>query len=235
MSHRILLSAEGKRDVGGIFDPVYGDPKDDGFLQPLIRRALDANPTFIGDHSLSLGIRPPKSLKGKLVQRAHRAVALADVKDCCLVVVHTDADERATKDRPPAGCISRTEHLRAGVDAAGDGRPPAILAVPIATTESWALGDADCVRDLGVTDDPALNRDPETLWGKPHEPSSNHPKCLLERVLGRAASHRVQAQIAETMDIEAAANRCPRSLRPFLYELRAANSGLTTARGGCPG
>ncbi len=218
---RVMLSAEGKRDIGGLADPVYGDPADEGFFQPLVRRALGVDVEFLGDRSLAFGVKPPKSVNKKLVARAHRAVVFADAEECDIVVLHTDADARMVKSKPPANWNHRRKLLSAGVAAAGNDRPWAILAVPIATTEAWALADADCVRRRGV-DDPALAKSPETLWGAPHDPSSNHPKCVLERVLGGAAGAATQAELAEAMDLPTAKRRCPRSLAPFLAALEAA-------------
>jgi len=219
----VFLSAEGKRDVGGLADPLWGDPADEGFFQPLIRRVVGPSTEFRAATTLSLGQKPPKTVKSKLAQRAHQAVALADALECDAVVIHTDVDERATTDAPPDGYKRRRDQLAAGVAAAGAARPPAVFALPIATTEAWALADPDAVRARSSASAHAsdLDRLPETLWGKPHDPSSNHPKMLLERVLGRAASHREQRAISSVMDLDVARARCPRSLAPFLDELSA--------------
>lgn len=219
---KVLLSAEGSRDIGGLIDPDYGDPEDEGFFQPLIRRTLGTAVEFIGDRGLFLGPQPPKSIKKKLAQRAWRAVVLADVEECALAVIHTDADEAASKRKAPANWTARRDLLRSGVDQARPGAPPAALAVPVATTEAWALADRDTVRERAVLTDAALNKSPELLWGAPHDPASNHPKCLLERLLGKPAGAAVQAELAAAMDLQVARKRCRRSLEPFLAEVEAA-------------
>ncbi len=220
---RVLLSAEGAGDIGGLIDPRYGDPKDEGFLQPMIRRALGTDIEFVGYPGLRLGTKTPKSVKGALAKRAFQAVTFADVEDCDLAVIHTDADEAASKKKKaPANWTARREILRSGVDQAGPGAPPTALAVPVATTEAWALADPDVVRKHAVVKDAALKKSPELLWGAPHDPTSNHPKCLLQRLLGKPAGAAVQAELAAAMDLQVARKRCPRSLEPFLAEVEAA-------------
>lgn len=220
----IFLSGEGKRDVGGLADPDYGDPEDEGFFQPLLRRLVDGPVEFCGVTPLSLGRKPPRSLTGKLEQRAHQAVALADALGCDLVVIHTDADEKAAGKNAPKKYVSRRAQVQRGIDAAGGDRPPAVPAVPIATTEAWALADPEAVkaRRGHTKHGNDLRKAPETLWGAPHDPGSNHPKMLLERALGHPASHREQAAIALTMDLDVARKRCPLSLEPFIAEVLAA-------------
>ena len=221
----IYLSGEGKRDVGGLADRDYGDPMDEGFFQPLLRRLVDGPVEFCGvASSLSLGPEPPRSLTGKLEQRAHQAVALADLENCDLVVIHTDADEKAAGKKVPKKYESRRAQVQKGIDAAGSDRPPAVPAVPIATTEAWALADPEAVkaRRAHTKHGNDLRKAPETLWGAPHDPTSNHPKMLLERVLGHAASHGEQAAIAAAMDLDVARKRCPLSLEPFIAEVLAA-------------
>lgn len=221
---KVLISAEGARDVGGLIDPHYGNPKDEGFFQPLIRRTLGTGVEFIGYPSLSLGPEPPKALNKKLAQRAWRAVTLADAEDCDLAVIHTDTDEAASKTQAPTKWTARRELLRSGVDQAGPGAPPVALAVPVATTEAWALADPAVIRDRAVTKDAALKKSPELLWGAPHDSASNHPKCLLQRLLGNSAGAAMQAELAKVMDLQVARKRCPRSLEPFLAEVEATRS-----------
>lgn len=218
---RIYLSAEGKRDIGGLADPVYGDPSEEGFFQPLIRQVIPQVTEFVSRHDLALGRDVPRTLKAMLERRAHRAVALADVLDCAAVVIHVDADQRATSARPPSEYLARREKLAAGIQAAGSDRPPAVMAVPIGTTEAWALADRGVLATMNGNDDAALRREPETLWGKPHDPASNHPKCVLDRVVGSPAGAHVQAHIAERMDLTVAKDCCPRSLAPFIDDLSA--------------
>lgn len=127
------------------------------------------------------------------------------------------------KQNPPASYTRRRDLMQAGVDAAGPDRPTAVLAVPIATTEAWALGDASCIKARATTTATAhLRRSPELLWGKPNDSDSNHPKCVLERLLGTRARAAVQAELAEAMDLDEARRRCPHSLEPFLAALEAA-------------
>ena len=219
---RVLLSAEGAGDIGGLIDPHSGDPKDEGFFQPLIRRALGTDIQFVGYSGLRLGTKAPKSVKGALAKRAFQAVTYADAEDCDLAVIHTDADEAASTKKAPPNWTARRKILRSGVDQAGPGAPPAALAVPVATTEAWALADADVVRKRAVVKDAAVKKSPELLWGAPHDPTSNHPKCLLQRLLGKPAGAAVQAELAAVMDLQVARKRCPRSLEPFLAEVEAA-------------
>lgn len=219
---KVLISAEGPGDVGGLSDPFYGDPRDEGFFQPLLRRCLGTDVEFTGYPGLSLGPQPPKLVKKKLAQRAWRAVTLADAEDCDLAAIHTDADEAASRKKAPANWTARREIVRFGVDQAGPDAPPAAIAVPVATTEAWALADPDVIRDRAVVNDVALDKSPELLWGTPHDPASNHPKSLLRRLLGNSAGGAVQAELAEVMDLDIARKRCPRSLAPFLDEVEAA-------------
>jgi hypothetical protein len=86
-----------------------------------------------------------------------------------------------------------------------------VAATPCRMIEAWALA-AHGALPCGV--------DPEALWGDERNPGSDHPKRLLERLMGRAPSREDFAALAEAADLLILEQRCPESFRPFADRAR---------------
>jgi hypothetical protein len=94
--------------------------------------------------------------------------------------------------------------------------------VPKETIESWLLADKNAYPK--IPNNPALYGKPEELWGKSHDPKSNHPKSCFRRVLEQFSlddSSDTYAQIAENINIETLKKHCPKSFGQFYTDMQA--------------
>ncbi len=150
-----------------------------------------------------------------LAAKAKSAMALAASKGADALVFMHDVDNGAHAD-----VVAQIEAgFAAYSPTAGLTRPVAVAAAPLATVEAWALGAPDALPK--VFDDVAEPpRHPERLWGRPHDPRSDHPKQALRRCVGEDCTREHFALIAERADLDALATRCPTSFAPFLGEAR---------------
>jgi hypothetical protein len=94
-----------------------------------------------------------------------------------------------------------------------------IVGTPARMIESWALGDREAFVALGYAP-PKFRGSPEDLWGEEHEPSSSHPKRVLERALHKKPTAMHMAELAAASRPDEVARSCPDSFRPFLDETR---------------
>jgi hypothetical protein len=133
------------------------------------------------------------------------------------VIVATDADSVDPRDY--ALKVGAIEAGFAGIDADVIG----VACVPIGTSEAWLLSDQVSWTKLGATELGNLPRRPERAWGRPHEPSSNHPKCIFVRMC-RANdipdTSETRRSLANLCDMEVLNRLVPISFRPFAQEVK---------------
>lgn len=103
-----------------------------------------------------------------------------------------------------------------------------VKATPCRMLEAWALGDRAAL-DAVVgkkLDESQLPDDPEDLWGDEADPRSDHPKCVLARVLRSKASSDVFEELARESSPKTLRRSCPDSFAPFAAEMEAATEAL---------
>jgi hypothetical protein len=226
VSRRVYLAGEGTTDIGGLaYEPPYRTSVE-GFLQPILRKFADSEIDFEGGTLVRLARERVKKLSDALEKKAAAAGALAEYYGAEAIVFVTDVDvtpgKKASVHEADTRMASLRHSIAVGLDASGSVLPRAI-GTPCRTIEAWALGDLDSVcdaADLDVT--PSIPKVPEELWGKPGEPSSNHPKCVLSRIFGRDLDPGDYAAVADCADVGVIEANCPRSFASFRSEAEAA-------------
>ena len=224
MTRLVFLCGEGPNDIGGLAAESEYQTDDDGFFQPIIRRLAAAELGFRGTQIKVLGRERIRGLADAWSRKACQARQLAAYERADAVVLTGDVDssagERASRREAQRRVAKISESMRVGFESV-DG-PPFVGATPCRTVEAWALGDiATACRVAGVTAF-TVPRAAEELWGKPNDPASNHPKCVLTRIFGGEVSTSHYARIASEVDLEILAAECPLSFTPFATALRAA-------------
>lgn len=213
MTLLLFLCGEGANDIGGLAaEPEY-QTNDDGFFQPIIRRLSETDVSFRGTQIKTLGREKIRGLSDAWSRKAQQARALAAYERADAVVLAGDVDssagERATRYEAQRRIDEIAEAMRTGFDSVSG--PPSVGATPCRTIEAWALGDVAAVCRVAGSETVVLPRNPEELWGKPSDPTSNHPKCVLRRIFGGSVPTSAYARIATEADLELLARACPLS------------------------
>jgi len=165
--------------------------------------------------------------------RAASALAIAAADDRDLLVYVKDVErepgaKRSDHERKRKMASLHTE-IEAGFARVADAdHVRRAQGTPCRMIEAWALGDANALpksADKRERSEP-VPAQPELLWGAEQDPSSNHPKCVLQRVLGREASAAIFEEIATEADMRVVSKTCPESFKPFAAELNAARDEL---------
>lgn len=224
---RVFVAAEGPTDAGDLTkDPAFhGRRSQEGFVQPVIRN-LRPNDTlsFDGRKVMILGRNGFTGLKDGLARQASGAYLLAKTLGCDAVVVIHDVDRTQGKQASQLERMRRTAEIRRtisdGFAAVDDGSLATGIGTPCRCIEAWALGDRRAVVQVGALRGASEVPDrPEQLWGKPNDPASNHPKCVLTRLLGGAASTEDYRQLGEASDPDEIRRSCPLSFDPFANDV----------------
>ena len=237
---KVLIVAEGRSEIGDL-DARWPKRRGrrgracEGFIPPLLRRLLDL-PIEVHAQKVTTLIAPGsrRKLKGE-ANRAAMALSLASSDGCALLVFLRDVDktpgvkktalERRRKIR------SMHDEIDAGFAAVSDAaRVARVKGTPCRMIEAWVLGDAKAVMS-SATKKTTVPPNPEDLWGDDHDPNSNHPKCVLRRVIGKEVSAELFEEIAMATRPETLRVTCPDSFDPFVKEVAAARAKLAKANG----
>jgi hypothetical protein len=223
------LVGEGPHDIGDLADhPTYRRGRE-GFLQPVVRRLAGSGVTFDGQKITQLPSKRLGDAASAMRRRAGQALSLANANGADMVVFATDLDRtggtRASATERRRRWKERSDDIQAGFDAARAQTPAlactrAVAAIPCRMVESWALGDRRAVASVAEGALGCEWSEPEALWGKEGDPSSSHPKCVIDRALGRRHTREDLAAIAKAADIDTLVGRCPLSFKPFARAFR---------------
>jgi hypothetical protein len=225
---RVLIVAEGPSEIGRL---EYAGRQTRGlargYMPPMLEKLSTEKLAIQAQRITRLGrfeAKPKPKLKGH-ADRAAKALALAQADEVDVLVFVTDIDR--TQGRPTSALerkkkIAQThEEIEAGFATVRDASTQTVKATPCRMIEAWALGDPSSLSHVGCTKVSAPSR-PEELWGDEADPRSNHPKCVLRRVLGRQGSVEILEEIAEASDPAVLARSCPETFKPFAEEARSA-------------
>lgn len=213
---KIKIFGEGPNEIGReVWSPrrkAY--EAHDGWLQPIVRRLRSSGGEEVGASWKRLVRLPGRHAPrlSNLAQKAQAAKFSAIADGCAAVIFATDADSNDPRDH--ARIVTEVEE---GFEAL-PGDIIAIPCVPMATSEAWLLADGAAWAELGATDFAELPDRPERCWGRPHDPSTNHPKCVFVRVCNDndiPDTSVTRARLAECLSMQELASVCPVSFPPF--------------------
>lgn len=208
---KIFLVGEGPTDIGDLASsPPYRGERE-GFLQPLIRTMVGGVCEFDGQKITLLAKTRVKGAKSGFKAKAVLAAQLAQAADADLLVFSTDADHHLDERRADVSSGLQSSLV------------PTAIAMPKEAIEAWAMADAGACTLAGASQPPAH---PERLWGRPHEPASNHPKMVLNRLLGGHATREILEMIGSAARPSVLYANCPESFRPFAEEVSAVTGRL---------
>jgi hypothetical protein len=101
--------------------------------------------------------------------------------------------------------------------------PIPIAAIAHKAIEAWVLADEAAVEEAaGARLTGRTPPQPESLWGVPHDPMSNHPKQVLRRLFGGRLSRRDYSAVGAFINPVTLAQRCPIGFAPLLDQIAAA-------------
>lgn len=213
---RVMLCAEGPQDAGykSRWDSKAREfVSTEGWLQPIVRK-------YCGMASFEVRYRrdltllqrsKTKKLRGH-GEKARLARLAAEADECDLLVFMVDADSNDERDWRTV-----TEDVLEGFAAHPDG-PKAVACVPMATSESWLLADAEAWAGAGLKDTKILPRKPEEIWGGRDDPAGGHPHRYFARVCVNADvsdSACTRNALMEATSIEVLLSKCPNSFSFF--------------------
>lgn len=97
--------------------------------------------------------------------------------------------------------------------------------LPMSTSESWLLADAQAWDKLGLDNLAALPKQPEKIWGERKDPESNHPHQYFRRICDEAGvsdSREIRVQLADLVNCKTVQKTCPNSFVAFVNDISAA-------------
>ena len=224
---RVFLVGEGPHDIGDLAGGPAFRGKRPGFLQPIIEKVVGSRAEFDGAKVALLGKKRVSRRGEALDAQASLAAALAINAESELLVFVRDLDGGSGRDKRKAKSDIRrmSADIRRAAEPWSGESPTCVPGIPCRTIEAWALGDLAAVDAACRPSVPAelpAGKGPEDLWGKRHDPDSDHPKMVLRRIVGGDVTREDFASIAERSDVENVRQACPLSFEPFVAELEAA-------------
>lgn len=236
---KILLVAEGPSEYGELdrlasaSDGRRKRRRAQGFFPPMLRKMLGCELDIDAQRVMSLPRFERKPRIPGHGERAAKALAIAASQGYELLVFVKDVDREGGVRSSPlerrkklAGMHSDIETGFAAVEDSE--HVSRVKATPCRMIEAWALGDSKAVelvrgRRASNVDVP---RRPEELWGDHHDPTSNHPSCVLSRVLGEEPNAHTFESLADAAEPSALRSSCPESFKRFEDELTHAAATL---------
>jgi hypothetical protein len=187
----------------------------------LIRRLLgDITVDFEARLNRSLAVlpgrKPPRPLPDGHGARALYAMETAESEGFDMLVFGVDADTNLKREW---NTIRR--QIVAGFKRS-NATLKAVACVPMSTSESWLLADAEAWRVLGLRDVDILPPHPEVIWGPRDDPDGNHPHRYFARVCASARRHddsETRWKVAEEWSLTALTKKCPISFIAFRDDL----------------
>ena len=237
---KVLVVAEGSSEFGDLDylaggARVKGSRPREGYVPPMLRKLLGVAVQVDAQKVSTLGrFEKTRRLPGD-GDRAAKALALAATQGYRLLVFVKDVDKQGGAKK---SAIERRkkqremhEEIARGFEAVADAdHVTRVKATPCRMIEAWALGDIEAIVAVGgkgarPAEVPAR---PEELWGPEEDATSQHPKCVLRRALGRDLGKEDFEEIAVEAEPTTLRRTCPESFAPFAEEMAKAATALAT-------
>jgi hypothetical protein len=216
---RVLICGEGPNDIGrrewvkrsGAFEVR------EGWLQPMVARLRTSEGDATAISLKELITFPGRGIRvlDGLARKAQIAKFRAGSDGFTGVVLATDVD--STDRRVHA---QKEAHILEGY-ATVENDVVGVACVPMGTSEAWLMADRAAWERLGADEFDEWPRRPEESWGRPHEPSSNHPKNVFARMCRDndiVDNSETRAELAAASTRGELARRAPVSFPPFAQQ-----------------
>jgi hypothetical protein len=230
----VFLVGEGPSDIGDLALEVQYRGSREGFFQPLLRRLVAPLALRFDGRKMTSLPKRSTSRRGRLdlSKKPAQALALAHDLTADVLVYVRDLDRQQGTRATPR---NRAKQLREMLDdlerafQAAKTRDqdlaglPVVIAIPAWMLESWVLADLDAIETASSRKVArgAFSGRSEDLWGDENDPGSNHPKCVLGRVVEEKLSAPFFADVATTISFKALSDQCRDSYPRFIEALQS--------------
>ena len=230
MAKKVLLFGEGSTDYG---KQKYGSTEwEEGPVQYIIRKSVDVDIefTYASKYDLKDVKIQRQRVKGHGVKAFKLCIIASEQGDIDNIVCYVDADRNQGSSKSVNDAKKRVEEIYSEIKIGFEQfslerSESSIPMIPLKMIESWLLAD-----EIAFTTcfgkpptEPPLPRHPELIWGDEDDPTSDHPKNYLKRVLDQYRSRgnvEIFISIAGNMRIEALRRRCPISFERFYQDIQ---------------
>jgi len=232
MATKVLLCGEGPTDYGR---QKYGSTEwEEGPVQSIIRKCVFEDIEFA--YATKNEVRKVRiqrtsaKLKGHGVKAYQLCVIASEIGDINNIVCYVDADRDQGSSKSAQNAKKRVDYIyneiNMGFEQFSATRSESSFPmVPLKMIESWLLSDdiafTACFGKLPTK--PPLPKQPELIWGDENDPTSDHPKNYLKRVLAQYGSQgtiEVFISIAKNMTIDILRRKCPISFELFYQDVK---------------
>ena len=233
MVKKVLLFGEGPTDYGR---QMYGSTEwEEGPVQYIIRKCVREEIEFINAtkknvRDVRIQQRTGSKLKGHGLKAYQLCVIARELGDVDNIVCYVDADREQGSSKSAREAKERVEYLYNEINMgfeqfSTERSKSSIPMIPLKMIESWLLADeiafTTCFGKRPTN--PPLPRQPELIWGDENDPTSDHPKNYLKRVLDQYRSQGGRdtfISIAENVTISILRRRCPISFETFYQDVQ---------------
>lgn len=218
MAISILICGEGPTDVGK--ENYTTHEWIDGPAIAFVRSASHVVLDITGiEHKRLFDLQKLQRTKSRgHAIKAERLAKYAEKKKYQVAICYIDCDSRDDKE-----FNSKAQAVRDGFANSGV-RIKCIPMIPKAMIENWLLADEGAHAKVfqKAPSKPPLPSHPEEIWGKDNDPTSNHPKCFLRRVLKQyqKISEGYLYDLALHSKPETLKQKCPVSYSSFFNEMQ---------------
>jgi len=229
---RVLVVGEGRSEIGRLdaIETLRGKktPRTtEGYMPPIVRKLLESRLPIevIDGQRVTLLGKFGSRIPGH-GDRAAKALSIAAINNYDLLVFVKDVDRVPGKKKSERERLRKLKEMHHEIQSGFERVEHAehvhcVKATPCRMIEAWALGDPNAINRVAYkrAKRAPIPEHPEKLWGAEENPTSNHPKCVLARALGREVNAEVLEDIALESNVETLKTSCPDSFAPFAKEM----------------
>ncbi|SPF35236.1 conserved hypothetical protein [Candidatus Desulfosporosinus infrequens] len=233
MAKKVLLCGEGPTDYGR---QKYGSKEwEEGPVQSIIRKSVQVDIEFTcviknGVRDVKIQRRTSEKLKGHAVKAYKLCVMANELGDIDNIVCYVDADRDQGSSKSARDAKKRVQDIYNEIQMgfaqfSATRSESSFPMIPLKMIESWLLADeiafTACFGKPPTR--PSLPRQPELIWGDENDPTSDHPKNYLKRVLeqyGEQGTIEIFICIAKNMTTDILRRKCPISFEQFYQDVQ---------------
>lgn len=243
MEKKIAVTGEGPTDYGretydkGLTQWAWGP------IRHLMDRCIENYgqsdyPEFVAIHKQELKtaklLRSDKKLEGLSIP-ARKFKNYCRENKLQYGVFYADADKRESSGKTMREARKHFEEVYSEVEKGlgGEEEKNFIPMIPLKMIENWLLADEEAFQTCYRTS-VKLPGAPELIWGDKHNPDSDYPKHVMNRVLSQIKTkencnqQETFCELATTINIETLREKCPISFERFYRDFGGLLQQLTS-------